>query len=129
MVSLKLAFTGWFFYNRVTLITLYKIWYLNLDKAVLFPRNQVICLKNWNLWQGPTTIKFNFFFLKFCTDFLLSNVYKRVFRIFLFCLDLKSLIEIKKKRACRKWVFFIFANNSRYKQNKKKSWTCFCRHW
>ena len=32
----------------------------NLDKPLLFQRNQVICLKNWKLWGAPTTIKFVF---------------------------------------------------------------------
>ena len=35
-----------------------KIQHLSLDKALLFPRNQVISLKNWKLW-GPTTKAFN----------------------------------------------------------------------
>ena len=61
VVKLKLAFIEWFFYNLVILIKLYKIRYLNLDKALLFPRNQAICLKNWKLWRAPTTTKFNIF--------------------------------------------------------------------
>ena len=58
MVNLRLAFTEWFFYNLIVLIKLYKIRYLNSDKALLFLRNQVIYLKNW---KSPTTIKFNSF--------------------------------------------------------------------
>ena len=46
VVKLKLAFMEWFFYNLVVLIKLYKIRYLNLDKALLLPRNQAICLKS-----------------------------------------------------------------------------------
>ena len=46
MVKLKLAFMEWLFYKLVILIMLYKIGYLNLDKTLLFPRNQAICLKN-----------------------------------------------------------------------------------
>ena len=42
MVRLKLAFMEWFFYNLVIRIKLYKIRYLNLDKTLLFPRNQTI---------------------------------------------------------------------------------------
>ena len=38
-----------------------KIQHLNLDKALVFPRNQVICLKNWDLWRAPTTAEFNTF--------------------------------------------------------------------
>ena len=37
-----------------------------------------------------------YFLLKLCTCFLRTNVYKRVCRIFLFCLDLELLVEIKK---------------------------------
>ena len=37
VVKLKLASMEWFFYNQVILIKLYKIRYLNLDKALLFP--------------------------------------------------------------------------------------------
>ena len=45
VVNSKLAFTESFNCNLVILIKLYKIPYLNLDKALLFPRSQVICLK------------------------------------------------------------------------------------
>ena len=65
MVNCKLAFRDWFFCNLVILIKLCKIRYLNLDKTPLFPRIQVICLKNWKLWQAATTIKFNIFCLNF----------------------------------------------------------------
>ena len=34
---------------------------LNLDKALLLPRNQTICLKNWNFWRASTATKFNIF--------------------------------------------------------------------
>ena len=50
-----------FFCNLLILIKLYKIPYLNLDKALLFPRNQAICLKNWKLWWTPTATEFNIF--------------------------------------------------------------------
>ena len=60
-VKLKLAFMEWLFYNLVMQIKLYKIQYLNLDKVLLFPRNQAICLKNRKLWRAPTTTRFNIF--------------------------------------------------------------------
>ena len=65
VVQLKLAFMEWFFYDLVILIKLYKIRYLNLDKALWFPRNQAICLKNWKLWRASTALKFNNFCLNF----------------------------------------------------------------
>ena len=37
----------------------------NLDKALLFPRNEVFCLKNWKPWRAPTTLDFN----SFCWNF------------------------------------------------------------
>ena len=42
VVNLKLAFKDWFLYNLIKLIELWKIRYLNLDKVLSFPRNQVI---------------------------------------------------------------------------------------
>ena len=38
-----------------------KIHHLNLEKALLFPENQVICLKNWKLWRAQTATEFNIF--------------------------------------------------------------------
>ena len=61
-INLKLTFTDRFFKNLIILIKLCKIRYLNLDKTLLFPRNQVICLRNWKLWRAPSSIKFNIFF-------------------------------------------------------------------
>ena len=61
VVRLKFAFMEWFLYNLLMLIKLYKIQHLNLDKALLFPRNQAICLKNWKFWRAKTTSKFNIF--------------------------------------------------------------------
>ena len=92
-----------------------KIQYLNLDKANLFPRNQVISLKNGNLWRAVTTIEFNTFLLKFCTRFGLTNAYNRVFGTFLFCLDLKLLINPGICECVETGLFFTLANNDRKK--------------
>ena len=46
VVNLKLAFTECFFYNLIILIKLCKIRDLHLDKALLFPGNQVTYLEN-----------------------------------------------------------------------------------
>ena len=59
-----------------------------------------------------------YFLLKPRTRFLLTNVYKRVCRSFLFCLDLELFAKIRQT-----WFlhtrFYIFSNNSRSKKNKK----------
>ena len=50
MVKLKLPFIAFYcllsFHNLVILIKSYEIRNLNFDKALFFPRNQAICLKN-----------------------------------------------------------------------------------
>ena len=90
VVNLELAFTVWCFDNLVLLIKLCKIRYLNLDK--LFPRNQVICLKNWK--RAPTTIKFNIFCWNFAHVSYLTMSTKECSWFFLFCLDLELLIKL-----------------------------------
>ena len=62
--------------------------------------------------------------MKFYTCFTLTNVYKRVCRIFLFCLDLELFTKIKRPgfytlRETRFLLITIFINISRAKQNKK----------
>ena len=70
-----------FFYNLIILTKLCKIWKLNLDKALLFQRNQVISEKLKTL-TSSNYHKVYHFLLEFCTRFLLKNVYKWVFEIF-----------------------------------------------
>ena len=86
VVNLKLSFKDWFFYYLIILIKWCKIAYKTLDKALLFSRNTEFCLKNWKLWQTPTTVDFKYLLLKFCTCVW----------IFLFCLDLELFAKIKK---------------------------------
>ena len=71
-----------FFYNSLILIKLHKIRYLNLDKALLFPRDQAIWLKNGKLWRASTTTKFNIFSWNFAQVFYLQGLQKGV-RVFL----------------------------------------------
>ena len=88
-VNSKLALIEWFFYNLVILIKLYKIRNLNLEKALMFPRKQVICLKNWNFWRAPTAIKFNTFCWNFAHVSYLTMSTKGCSRFFLCYLDLE----------------------------------------
>ena len=86
-------FMDWLYCNLIILIKQCKIPLRKLDKALLFSRNQVLCLKIWKLWRAPTTLEFPdfcWFLLEFCTRFPLTNVYKRMFEIFL--------------NLCRSWV-------------------------
>ena len=47
------------------------------------------------------------FLLEFCTRFLLTIVYKKVFGIFLFCLDLELFTKIKKTWFDLFFTFFL----------------------
>ena len=82
VVNIKLGFTDELFGNLIMLIQWCKTQYLNLCKLLLFPRNQVICLKNLKLCRAPTTIEFNIFCSNFYTRFRFTNVYKTVCGIF-----------------------------------------------
>ena len=62
--------------------------YKDLDKALLFLRNQAFCLKIWKLWRALTTLQFTHISYlpastKGCVEFL-------------FCLDLELFANIKK---------------------------------
>ena len=84
VVKIKLAFMEWIFYSLVILIKLYKIRCLNLDKALLFLRNQAICLKNWKLWRSLSTTKFNISRWNFAHVFYLTSLQKDVLDFFCF---------------------------------------------
>ena len=83
------------FYGLIFLI----IWFFrqrNLDKALLFARNQVFCLKNWKIWRAPATIDFNIFCWNFAHVSYLPMSTKGCSRLFLFYLELELFAKIKK---------------------------------
>ena len=94
VVKLKLVFMEWIFYNFVILIWFCKIQYLHSNKALLFPRNQAIYLKNWKLWRAPSTTKCNVSCWNFAHVFYLTMSTKGCSEFFLFCLDLELLIKM-----------------------------------
>ena len=106
---------------------IYKIWYLNIDKALLFLRNQAICLKNWKLRRAPTTTKFDIICWNFAHVSYLTISTKGCSGFFI--LFRTWVINKNLKNDCVETrSFLIFANNSGSKQNKKKSRIPFCRH-
>ena len=90
-----------------------------LRQAPIISKNQGFFawkIENFDELQLP---EFNIFLLKFCTRFVLSDVYKRVCGIF-FILFRSVVINKSVKNECAETrSFLIFANNSRSKQNKK----------
>ena len=102
----------WFLYNLVILIQLYKIRYLNLDNALLFPINQVICLKNWKLWRATTTTrKFNIFGLNFAHVSYLTMFTKECSGFFFFCFDLELLIKMQKLSVWKPGLSGVWAQD------------------
>ena len=61
--------------------------------------------------------KVQYFLLKLFPYFLLTNVCKRVFEIFLILL--RSWVNCKNQKDFYILIFYIFINNSRSKQNKE----------
>ena len=94
----------------IKLIKLYKIWYANLDKALLFTRNHIICLKNWKLWQAPTTVKFSIFCWNFAHVSYLMMSTKGCSEFFFILF--RSWVIIKNvKNECVKTRSFLFFTN------------------
>ena len=66
--------------------------------------------------------------LKLRIHFILTNVYKRVYVIFLFSLDLELFAKILKNLVSTHWLFTLLLITQDL--NKiKKSHTVFCRHY
>ena len=65
------------------------------QSSIVFEKPGILSenLKTLTSSNYPTV---QYFLLKLRTRFLLTNVYKRVFGIFLFCLDLELFAKIKK---------------------------------
>ena len=107
------------FYNLVILIKLYKIRYLNLDKALLFPRIQAICLKNWKLWRAPNTTKFNIFRLNFAHVSYLTMSTKWCSEFFKLCLHLELLIKMQKNKYVETTSFIFLQVTQDLNKTKK----------
>ena len=110
----------WFYHDLIILVKQCKTPYKNLDKALLFSRRQVFSMKK----KKKTLSSFNYyrvqyFLLKLCTHFPLTNVYKWVFRIFFYLFRSCVTCKNKKRPGFYTLVFDIFLKNSRSKQSKQ----------
>ena len=90
-----------------------------------FRQSSIVFEKPGTLFENLKTLTscnyptIQYFLLKLGTRFLITNVYKRIYGIFLFYLDLELFVKIKKRPGFYTLVFYTFINNSRSKQNKK----------
>ena len=71
--------------------------YKNLDKALLFLRNQVFCLKIWKLWRAPTILQFNFFFAETSHTFSTFQRRQKSVRDFFYFIYILSYLQKLKK--------------------------------
>ena len=68
----------------------------NRDKSSIISEKPGILAENLKTLISSNYPRVQYFLLKLVTQFLLTNVYKNVFGIFLFCLDLYLFAKIKK---------------------------------
>ena len=87
------------------------------QSSIIFEKPGILS-ENLNTLRSPKYPRFQYFLLKLCTRFLLTNVYKTCSGFSLCCLDLHLFAKIKKV-GFYTLVFDIFINNLRSKQNKK----------
>ena len=88
--------------------------HLNLDKALLLPRNLLIFLESFDGLQLPLSLIFSAEILH-----TFPNYYglQKSFQDFLFCLDPELIINLVSV-SVQKPGYFILPNNSRSKQNE-----------
>ena len=78
------------------LIKQYKIPCKNVTKSSIISEKSGILSKNLKTLTSSKYLRVQYFLLKLHTRVLLTNLYKSVFVIFLFCLDLELFAKNKK---------------------------------
>ena len=79
--------------------------------GILFENLKILTSSNYPIVQR--------FLLKLCTRLLLTNVYKRVCGIFLFCLDWRFLQKLKKNLVCTHSFLALLLITQDQNKNKK----------
>ena len=108
-------FHGLFYYDLIMLLKWCKTPYKNLDKALLFARNQVFCLKNFDELQLPWSSIF--FYWNFAHVSYLHMSTKACSGFFLLFFRSWVICQNQKRHGFYTLVFYIFINNSKSKQN------------
>ena len=98
------------------------------QSSIVFDKPDILSV-NFKTLTSSNYPTVQFYLLRLCTRLLPTNVYKNLCGIFLFCLDLELYLQKLKRPGFYILVCYTFINNSRSKQNKKKSRTFFCRHY
>ena len=77
------------------------------QSSILFFEKPVVLSENLKTLTSSNYPTVQYFLLKLRTRFLLTNVYKRVFGIFLFCLDLELFAKIKEDLVSTLSIFIL----------------------
>ena len=113
----------WFYYNLIILIKQCKMPYQNLDKALLFLRDQVNCLRIWKLWRAPTVLQFTIFCWNFAHVFYLPLPKEGCVGFFSFYMDLELFAKIEKDLVSTH-SFFTLLLITQYLNKIKKKISC-----
>ena len=96
------------------------------QNSIVFEKPGIILSENLKTVTSSNYPAFHYFLLKLCTRFLLTNVYKKVCGIFLFCLDLELFAKVLKDLVSTH-LFFTLLLITQGLNKMKKSRTSFCR--
>ena len=88
------------------------------QSSIVFEKPVILSedLKTLTSSNYPTV---QYFLLKLRTRFLLTKIYKRVCGVFLNFVQILSYLQKLKRAGFYTFVFYIFIDNSRFKQNRK----------
>ena len=87
------------------------------QRSIVFEKSGILS-ENLKTLTSSNYAAVQYFLLKLCTRFLLTNSTKGCGGFFLFCLDLQ-LFAKNKKTGFYTLVLYIFISSSRSKQNRK----------
>ena len=96
------------------------------QSSIVFEKLCILSEK-WKTLTSSNYHRVSYFLLKLCTRFLLTNVYKRVFKILFISFQSWVGCQNQKRRGFYTLLEIRLINISSSKQNKK-SQTHFCRH-
>ena len=85
----------------------------------MFSKNQLLLSEKLKTLTSFNYHRVQYFLLKRCTRSLLTTAYKRVFEIFLILFRSWVISKNQKRTGFYTFVFYIFINNSKVKQNPK----------
>ena len=87
------------------------------QSSIVFEKPGIL-LGNLKNLTNSNLPKVQYILLKLCTRVLLTNVYKSVFGIFLFCLDLELFAKLKNLLSTHPFFIFLLISQDLNKKTK-----------